>query len=223
VRRIFSNTRRTIVLAVFIIFAGFVGVALAWGGNGIVTDISCPEVHVKLNVNKTESNKWGWVVKQDDSKVISSGTFAKNYSNTPYVIGNVYATDNGEHTFTVYVGSANNPTGDVGDRKTTNVVNCGPPARHPWTARSGWSSGSAGPGSRGTVGPKGSTGPAGPQGPKGDTGASGATLVPLVPLVPLDPMVAVVRVAVVAHRASAPRSASASSRSTQRRTRHAFS
>jgi hypothetical protein len=169
VRRIFSNTRRTIVLAVFIIFAGFVGVALAWGGNGIVTDISCPEVHVKLNVNKTESNKWGWVVKQDDSKVISSGKFAKNYSNTPYVIGNVYATDNGEHTFTVYVGSANNPTGDVGDRKTTNVVNCGPPAGTPGPQ------GPAGPqGPSGPAGPKGSTGPAGPQGPKGDTGASGA-------------------------------------------------
>jgi hypothetical protein len=50
-----------------------------------------------------------------------------------------------------------------------------------------------------------------------------ATLDLLVPLGLLGPRATVVRVAIVEHQASAPRSASAGSRSTLRRTRHAFS
>jgi hypothetical protein len=175
VSRFFSNTRRTVVLTVAILLTAAVAVAYAWGGNGIVTDVSCPEIHATLNKSKVESSKWGWIVKQDDKTVISSGTFAKNYSNTTYVIGNVYATDNGEHTFDVYIGGAGNVMHDLGGQAHQNVTHCGPPAGTPGPQGPKGDTGPAGPaGPQGPAGPKGDVGSAGPQGPKGDTGASGA-------------------------------------------------
>jgi hypothetical protein len=159
VRRFFRSTRRSVAVAVILVFAGAVGVAFAWSGNGKVIMISCPEVHVKLNVNNVESSKWGYIIKQDDSTVIKQGTFQKNYYGAPYVIGNVYTTDNAEHTINVDVGRAGNVMGDLGAKDYTNTIDCAPPE------------GKQGP--PGPAGPKGNTGPAGPQGPKGDTGASG--------------------------------------------------
>jgi hypothetical protein len=108
-------------------------------------------------------------------RTVSSGTFAKNYSNTTYVIGNVYATDNGEHTFDVYIGGAGNVMHDLGGQAHQNVTHCGPPAGTPGPQGPKGDTGPAGPaGPQGPAGPKGDVGSAGPQGPKGDTGASGA-------------------------------------------------
>lgn len=166
---LFRRTRLTLVLASVLIIGAAVGVAYAWGGNGQIKLVSCPEVHVMLNTSdKVEGGKWGWLVVQDGSKVISSGTFAKNYQNTEYIIGNNYATDNGEHVFTVYIGGASNPKQDLGDKKSVNVINCGAPEGKPGPQGPQGPTGPAGP-----QGPKGNTGPAGPQGPAGPAGPAG--------------------------------------------------
>jgi hypothetical protein len=169
VRSLLSTRRRKILAAAVVaIFAAFVGVAYGWSGNGQVIGISCPEVHAKLNTNNVESSKWGFIIKQDDSTVLAQGTFNKNYSGAPYVIGNIYTTDNAEHTINVYIGGAGNVMNDLAAKDYTNAINCAKPTGQPGQQGPAGPAGPAGP-----QGPKGDTGPAGPQGPAGPAGPQG--------------------------------------------------
>jgi hypothetical protein len=136
--------------------------------------ISCPEVHFKLNIDKVEASKWGYIIKQDDKTVIRQGTFDKNYPGTKYVVGSIYTSDNGEHTINVYVGAAGNVMGDLADSDYMNVQWCAAPEGKQGPKGDTGPAGPAGPtGPSGPKGDTGPTGPAGPQGPKGNTGASG--------------------------------------------------
>lgn len=164
------------VLGSTIALLAFASTALAWGG-AMITDVSCPEIHLTL---PPESGPW-WVeaivgavsspyevggkpILVDDNDVAGSVY--------PVVVGGLYTKTDEQTVVTVVAGSAANLV-DGFVYKTVSLVNCLAPAGTPGPAGPPGIPGPAGPpGPSGTPGPPGvgTPGPAGPPGPQGPPG-----------------------------------------------------